>query len=371
MIKQLKIENLQSHVNSDLEFHPGVNVIVGPSDVGKSAIIRALKWVALNRPSGDAIRRHQTKRTTVSLDGVVKSRTASEHTYAVDGVTYKALRSDVPSDVSDSLRLTAENFQEQHDAYFLISDPPGQVAKTLNQVADLEVIDLSIQAVKQRVKAAKASKVFQMEELEKQKAKISSLDWVAHADQDLTLIEAVEAKGAEIHTSKLEADIQTVDEINSILEGFPDTRVAIKTLGACRTELISIDLGLGSLIAAVENNQQVIPDTKKDLAEAKKCIELFEKVEDQTLQKLVTKVLIEMTNFNEFPLEIAKPSGLVESIQKAEKEIQELNERILEAYIAEDCSDTASSSYTVVKLEYEKFKQAIKICPMCKSQLKG
>jgi len=57
MIKYLQIQNFQSHKDSLLEFDPGVNVIVGSSDSGKTAVIRALRWLVWNRPSGDAFRR--------------------------------------------------------------------------------------------------------------------------------------------------------------------------------------------------------------------------------------------------------------------------------------------------------------------------
>ena len=54
MIKKLHIRNFQSHKDSRLIFSDGVNVIVGNSDSGKSAILRALNWVITNRPSGDS-----------------------------------------------------------------------------------------------------------------------------------------------------------------------------------------------------------------------------------------------------------------------------------------------------------------------------
>ena len=56
MIKQLNIHNFQSHEDSSLNFTEGVNVIIGASDSGKSAIIRALKFVVYNSPSGSDMR---------------------------------------------------------------------------------------------------------------------------------------------------------------------------------------------------------------------------------------------------------------------------------------------------------------------------
>ena len=43
MIKKLHLKNCQSHKDSLLEFSPRLNVFVGDTDSGKSAIIRGLE----------------------------------------------------------------------------------------------------------------------------------------------------------------------------------------------------------------------------------------------------------------------------------------------------------------------------------------
>ena len=58
MIKQINIKNFQSHKSTQLKLDPGVNVIVGSSDSGKTAIIRAYLWVVDNRPLGNAFVSH-------------------------------------------------------------------------------------------------------------------------------------------------------------------------------------------------------------------------------------------------------------------------------------------------------------------------
>ena len=52
MIKTIKIKNFESWKDVQIDLHPGINVLVGESDSGKSIIIRALKWNFLNRPQG-------------------------------------------------------------------------------------------------------------------------------------------------------------------------------------------------------------------------------------------------------------------------------------------------------------------------------
>lgn len=67
MIKQLNIQNFQSHVDTTLEFSDGCNIIVGNSDSGKTAIIRALRWLVFHKPTGDEMRSHWGGKTKVEL----------------------------------------------------------------------------------------------------------------------------------------------------------------------------------------------------------------------------------------------------------------------------------------------------------------
>lgn len=53
----LHVENFQNHRNTRLSFSPGLNVIVGEAEQGKSALIRALAWLFFNQPPGADFRR--------------------------------------------------------------------------------------------------------------------------------------------------------------------------------------------------------------------------------------------------------------------------------------------------------------------------
>ena len=64
MIEYIQLRNFQSHKDSELEFSPGVNVIIGDSDQGKTAIMRAFYWLIFGKPSGDSMRKWNTKADT-------------------------------------------------------------------------------------------------------------------------------------------------------------------------------------------------------------------------------------------------------------------------------------------------------------------
>lgn len=51
-IRKVKIKNFQSHEDTEVELDEHFNVIVGESNQGKTSILRAIRWVAENKPSG-------------------------------------------------------------------------------------------------------------------------------------------------------------------------------------------------------------------------------------------------------------------------------------------------------------------------------
>jgi len=152
MIKTISIENFQSHRKTELDLSNGVNVIVGVSDSGKSAIIRALKWLVFNRPLGAGFRSSWGGETTV----VVETENGKfTHTRNDDGASYElnedyltAIGTDVPESVSNLLKLTDLNFQGQVDPHFLLSSTAGEAATQLNKAANLQLIDLGVKNLK-------------------------------------------------------------------------------------------------------------------------------------------------------------------------------------------------------------------------------
>ena len=85
-IKKVILENFQSHKYTEIEFDQYLNVIVGPSDHGKTAIIRALKWALFNEPSGDFFIREGEKECSVTVifsdnTKVKRSRSKSKNAY--------------------------------------------------------------------------------------------------------------------------------------------------------------------------------------------------------------------------------------------------------------------------------------------------
>jgi DNA repair protein SbcC/Rad50 len=151
MIKQLNIQNFQSHKDTSLAFDSGVNVITGKSDSGKTAIIRALRKLIWNRPGGESFCSHWGGDTEIRLyaDPDYVSRTVGkDNRYQLNETKFSAFGQSVPEEIIKALNINEVNLQMQFDQPFLITETPGAVAQHFNQVAHLEKIDQSIKQIR-------------------------------------------------------------------------------------------------------------------------------------------------------------------------------------------------------------------------------
>ncbi|BBW98944.1 AAA family ATPase [Geobacillus subterraneus] len=66
-IEKIEIENFQSHEHSVIECSQGLNVFVGESKQGKTAVLRALSWLYENKPAGKRIVRQGASYAKVTV----------------------------------------------------------------------------------------------------------------------------------------------------------------------------------------------------------------------------------------------------------------------------------------------------------------
>lgn len=202
MLERLSIKNFQKHRGLVIELDPGITVLTGESDVGKSSVLRALRWIATNRPSGNEFIRNGAKVTQVcmELDGgstVLRQKGGNRNVYKTDGKVCTAFGQDVPDDIRNLLNTGPVNFQQQHDPPFWLTLSPGEVSRELNQIVNLGSIDASLSSIASELRKAKTTVEVSEGRLKEAKEREETLRWVIKASEELAIIEEREraAKG--------------------------------------------------------------------------------------------------------------------------------------------------------------------------------
>jgi len=220
LIQSIEIQNFQSHESTCLELHPGLNVLVGSGDSGKSAIHRAIRWNQSNRirhddrPMGDSYVSDWAKSTgakgatTLLADCLVRI-TKPEGTctrfreapkgkgdkerngYELNGQRFEAIGVTVPDDVSTFFNWSEVNVQKQQDQAFLLSKGAGEVATFLNRTVRLDAIDTHVQAANSLLRQERDGlKLLQSKQADDQSA-LLALAWVPDVEARLQSLEAL------------------------------------------------------------------------------------------------------------------------------------------------------------------------------------
>lgn len=290
MLQTIQIHNFQSHENSQLDLSPGINTLVGDSDCGKSAVMRAILWAITNSPQGDAYVSDWTKTpkgkqmsgaaTYVAIDtnpqkdggkfSVVRKRSPEFNGYEVfdgsDNTQFEALRTDVPMEVSQCFNIGPVNIQRQMDPPFLIASTPGEAARFINQLVNLTDIDEAQTEINSLGRSCSADLRAATTALEKAEDLVKGMEWV---DRLQELAENLAGLEARINEGR-----QKVRDLQSSLSNYTAAQttyaalVGLEQAGKAleKARRIGVDIGTASgkynrLVASLKQ-YRALPDVK-------------------------------------------------------------------------------------------------------------
>jgi len=195
MIESLVVKNLESHKNTQMDFHQGVNVIVGETDSGKSAIMRAFKLVIKNRPAGDGMLMKGEGEACAEIvvgGQKVQRIKGKENLYRIGNREYRSFGQTVPDDVQVLLNMGDLNMKSQLEMPFLLDSSSGEVSKFFNSIIRLDVIDeafrVAVKDIRQRKWTITMSEKKKAQLLDNEK----EYDWLVSAEDQLREVELLE-----------------------------------------------------------------------------------------------------------------------------------------------------------------------------------
>lgn len=210
MIDSIRIKNIQSHKDTELNFCSGVNVIVGSSNNGKTAILRSLYWSIYNRPLGidnlcshwaldekGNIKDEMSVEVRKGDDVLIRRKTKNINQYVLNGNELNAIKTDVPPEVKDFYKLNETNIQKQQDAPFLVSCSSGEVARYFNSIAKLDVID-NVLSYADQMKRKEKNNIDDLDKRIKEQEDIhESFSWIDSVQELLDWTDGILAKEEE------------------------------------------------------------------------------------------------------------------------------------------------------------------------------
>lgn len=237
MIEKIILHNFQCHKDVTLELGRST-VLLGDSDCGKSAVLRALYWVIYNNPlidrpapqnfyvsywaqkktkSGFKFKDDEYTSVTVIVDGhtIERKRSNTFNGYYVDGVMYEALRTNVPEEVTNIFNIASASVQQQMDSPFLLTATPGEASQYLNSLAHLECVDEILTIAKKKALDTSAKVDSTNEEIAQLEKEISTYGWVSKAEVLYDKATKLTPKIEKLKT-QLDAINKTIAEYKSI-----------------------------------------------------------------------------------------------------------------------------------------------------------
>ena len=235
-IERLKVTNFQSISKADIELG-SFTVIVGPSNSGKSALLRALKAVVRNVNSPSSVRvGHKVFTAEVEYTGhrISIERGKSHSTYravlpsGAEEVYTKAGR-DVPEDVQKILDLPNPSgpdlvFSSQIDPPFLLAETGSVAAKMIGDLTNVSKLHAAAKEANRRRLEASKIKTIREEDArsiaEKIKADYGDLPVVKAALEDAqALLSSVREKARKRdRLTELLSDLSLVESAEKTLE---------------------------------------------------------------------------------------------------------------------------------------------------------
>lgn len=323
MLTALNLYNFQSHEESHLDFHPGVNIIIGPTDNGKSSLIRGIKFVVRNRPSGDSIRSWWGGTSSVEIlteeGGVVRYKGEMDK-YILSiktkpKLTFKAFGLSVPEEVSKFLNINEINLQFQLDHPFLLDATPGDVAKHFNKVARLHVIDRSTQNVNKWLKNLTSDIKYGEIEIKKVTKELEKYEGLDIIEVKLEALEHLEKKSRTMQNR--------IDRLSNYVERIEDIHFAIKK----KSKILKIEAFVTILLEDREYSIQLERQILKLESKLDRINELKNDIKQKQLilihEEAINNLILLHKRKQELTYEKNRLSRLLDRVKAIEKAIKE------------------------------------------------
>lgn len=257
-LDKLTIENFMCYDSIEVDFSKGTTAFIGRSGNGKSTILRAIKWLYYDEPSGsDFIQTGQTRATVTGefSNGykLTRSRTnSSTGTYIItdpkgNKKTLKNFSHDFPVEVLnvhqtpkvDLFNNGPEDlsFSNQLDQHFLITTSGGNIATAIGNLAHTNSIDKAIKEVKRKISNQNSEVKGFQKRIDEKKEELENFETLDNLQKNIDILDRLmnEKKNYEETIEdnhnlidSIAESIDLIDELKEKLSNIPNLDLIVK-----------------------------------------------------------------------------------------------------------------------------------------------
>jgi len=367
-IKTIELFNFMNHVNTKIDLADGINLVTGSSDNGKSAIMRALYSVFLDKHDSGWIRDGEKEYTVkiTFVNGDTFERTKGKKNiltmtpFGGETKTAQSYGKDMPEDYRKFLGYIPETsdgplpFSLQKKDVFLVDKKElslGQEISVLLQVDDLEKGASNLK--KEITKYNTQTKELQSDKqkLETELEQFDDLDRKLKLVEDLDEILSVHKELSDLVHRKQSTLITCRDIYNEVVNITTKLKQVKNVYKLLSTELLEIE------------NQQLIVDEKNSMIHD--AISIIERIEEIEKDKIVANEFVNgvlgqtVTLIVETDTIITNKRDMLDEVNSIEEETQSID-----GFINTLQSEIENYDREINTL-IEKQKTTTSVCPTC------
>ena len=302
-LKKVILKNFQSHKYSIIEFNEGLNIIVGPSDSGKTAIIRAIKWALYNEPAGNYFIREGETEASVTLEfsngiKIKRLRNKSKNVYILynidnEEIIFEGFGNKVPQEIIDLLEIkkisldsnesNAINLGEQLEGAFLLSEKGSTKASAIGRLIGVNLIDDALKETLKDIRNISIQKNIISESIKKTETELTTYEYLDNLKDDIIKLENIR--------SNINKKINLRNKLIKVLEIYKDINQETQYIDNVLIKLNKLDILEKNIYKLeLENKKLVIYKNINDISKENKKLILYN---ENLLNKLINVNVIE------------------------------------------------------------------------------
>ncbi|WP_218309868.1 AAA family ATPase [Alteromonas antoniana] len=270
-IKSIRIQNFMSHQDTTINLSPGVTLLTGSNDIGKSVVLRALSALAYN-VGRDGYVRHQCDSCRVEVrleDDVVigwgfstKKNVKSVYSLRIAGESkeFEVKPGEVPEAISETLGIASPDkfdlhFAEQRDSLFLLNPAikGHERANFLQLSDDFEVVTKMMAEHQKKLTDCRARVRYLGEELAETTEQLSILQPIAQLH---SLEECISTTDISNFSSDLEKTVNWLSS-KSKLQSVADTVFSLRSLDSAVSEVQNVSVKGYRALRVLESDRAI------------------------------------------------------------------------------------------------------------------